>query len=106
MAIGTVPLIPLHRVQSDPNSRFQRFGVDDSQLFGKPLVDFASQPQRAVSRTERVPSEELQQGKGQAETELPKSGALELGSTYSGKVENRPGTVAAPKPGSYVNLKA
>ena len=39
MAIGTTPIIPLYRVQPDPNARFQRFGVNDSQLFGKPLVE-------------------------------------------------------------------
>jgi hypothetical protein len=37
MAIGFPPLIPLDRVIPDPNSRFDRFGVDSTQLFGKPL---------------------------------------------------------------------
>jgi hypothetical protein len=37
MAIGFPPLIPLDRVVPDPNARFERFGEDDTELFGKPL---------------------------------------------------------------------
>jgi hypothetical protein len=37
MAIGFPPLIPLDRVVPDPGARFERFGVDNLQLFGKPL---------------------------------------------------------------------
>jgi hypothetical protein len=38
MAIGFAPIIPLDRVVPDPNARFQRFGVDETELFGKPLL--------------------------------------------------------------------
>jgi hypothetical protein len=38
MAIGFSPIIPLDRVVPDPDARFQRFGVNDTQLFGKPLL--------------------------------------------------------------------
>lgn len=38
MAIGMPSLIPLYRVQPDPEARFQRFGANDVQLFGKAMV--------------------------------------------------------------------
>lgn len=43
MAVGMAALIPLYRVQPDPNARFQRFGVNDTQLFGKPMIDIGNQ---------------------------------------------------------------
>ncbi len=38
MALGMTPLIPLNRVVPDPNARFERFGQNDAQLFGKPMI--------------------------------------------------------------------
>ena len=40
MAIGMTPLIPLDRVIADPAARFERFGINNNQLFGKPMVTF------------------------------------------------------------------
>ena len=42
MAIGMTPLIPLDRVVPVPDPWLQRFGVNNSQLFGKPMVNFTS----------------------------------------------------------------
>lgn len=39
MALGMAPLIPLNRVVPTPDARFQRFGVNDSELFGTPILD-------------------------------------------------------------------
>jgi hypothetical protein len=38
MALGMTPLIPLNRVVPDPNARFERFGQNNDQLFGKPMI--------------------------------------------------------------------
>ncbi len=49
MAIASTPLIPLNQVQADPQARFQRFGVNDARLFGKPInfaPEAAPRPQR------------------------------------------------------------
>jgi len=32
------PSIPMNRIQPDPEARFQRFGANNSQLYGKPMV--------------------------------------------------------------------
>jgi len=47
MSIGMAPIIPLHQVQPDPDARLRRFGVNDSQLFGKPLVELVPEPRPA-----------------------------------------------------------
>lgn len=58
MGIGQSPLIPLYRVQADPAARFQRFGANDSQLLGKPLLAPSNPPKLApqISQAERHPS--------------------------------------------------
>lgn len=48
MTIAGNPLIPLYQVQADPNARFQRFGRNDSQLFGKPINAELQAPRRAA----------------------------------------------------------
>ena len=37
MNLAGTPLIPLYQVQANPDARFQRFGRNDGQLFGKPI---------------------------------------------------------------------
>ena len=38
MPLGTDPIIPLNRLVPNPDVRFQRFGLNDSRLFGQPLL--------------------------------------------------------------------
>ncbi len=48
MNLSGTPLIPLYQVQADPNARFQRFGRNDAQLFGKPINAELQAPRRAA----------------------------------------------------------
>lgn len=48
MNLAGSPLIPLYQVQADPDARFQRFGRNDSQLFGKPINAELQAPRRAA----------------------------------------------------------
>lgn len=50
MTLGTTPIIPLYQVQSDPQARFQRFGRNGEQLFGKP-INAELQTMRSSART-------------------------------------------------------
>jgi len=56
MAIGQVPLIPLYRVQPDPDARLQHFGPNNSQLFGKPLLDLPTPVSRTPQARRVAPS--------------------------------------------------
>ena len=38
MALGSTPLIPMYRALPDPNARSDRFGQNNAQLFGKPMI--------------------------------------------------------------------
>jgi|GEM_PF-519351 len=116
MAIGTAPLIPLHPVLANPEARFQRFGLNDAQLFGKPLVNLktASRSAQAERTTLRKEAETVQpkgaiEGKTVLGAEAARKAASvspELTPTYTGKAENLQGTATVPKPGSILNLKA
>jgi hypothetical protein len=117
MAIGAIPLIPLHPTQLNPDARFQRFGLNDSQLQGKPLVDLVTpetppSPQpRTVTRSATRPTQPQEppiskQGPGGNEPKASVSVAQEGPPSYTGKVGNPSGTGTLPKPGSYLNLKA
>jgi len=114
MAIGTTPIIPLYRVQPDPNARFQRFGVNDSQLFGKPLVETApaaraAQPRPVVATATKAQAQEVPgathaaaealQGLGKQQTVSP---ALNTSAAYTGTG----GKPTESKPGSSLNLMA
>lgn len=120
MAIGAIPLIPLHRVLPSPDARLQRFGLNDSQLFGKPLVTLTvpearpSQLQRKVPHTVVEPIQSQgtpisQQGLGVDKLQLAVSAAPEGVTRYTGQAGNPSGTGGTgttPKPGTYLNLKA
>jgi hypothetical protein len=61
MAIATAPISPLYRVQTDPAARFQRFGANDSQLFGKPLLKAPEgRPSQTQATTVRAATEKNQ----------------------------------------------
>jgi hypothetical protein len=55
MPIGALPTIPLYRVQPNPDARFQRFGLNDSQLYGKPMAEFSA-PALRPAQVERTPA--------------------------------------------------
>ena len=114
MAIGATPLLPLYRVQPDPNARFQRFGLNDSQLHGKPMVETvtaspSSEPKRAVARTTSAKvkvqeTPEVKQGVGAEKAKTALSTTPELAPNYSGRTGTAAGTT--PEPGSKLNVKA
>lgn len=115
MAIGTTPLIPLNRVLADPEARFLRFGVNDSQLFGKPLVSFPTQPRppeppTKPPRADTVPPllNDTLDGTKELGKEAPKPLALpEFPTVYSGR--NGPAVTlapASPRPGTFLDVTA
>ena len=115
MAIGTTPIIPLNRIQANPDARFLRFGLNDSQLFGKPLVSLPNrppppEPQKPTQRPEPIRKEpkdtrEAAPGIG---NDLGKSPAtLDLAATYSGRAGPVPvPPPSLPKPGSFLDVTA
>lgn len=112
MSVGMSPIIPLYRVQTDPNARFQRFGVNDSQLFGKPLLSVPQAPvtpqEHPVVRKAVVPQQNPEDNAA-FKPEQPLAGALNATASvlgYSVRQETVTQVGTAPKPGSYVNLKA
>jgi hypothetical protein len=114
MPIGMSSLIPLNQVQADPNARFQRFGLNSSQLFGKPL-DFAPQaqpsqlakitPRRAETPNLAQRSQDREPGPTTEQRPAVASGTPILAPGYSGRPEGSSGTGTAPKLGSFLNLK-
>ena len=114
MAIGTASIIPLNRIAADPSARFQRFGQNDSQLFGKSL-DLA--PQTQVTQMARLSS---QPQETQASDQVTPAGHVPLAGqsgltasvppstawTYAGRSISAAGSGSTPKPGSYLNVKA
>ena len=90
MAIGFAPIIPLDRVVPDPNVRFQRFGVNDTQLFGKPLL--TAGPNYQPSRPAWAVSAPVTAG---TQPSKPQSAAIQV---------KPPKADAAPGPGKLVDL--
>jgi len=115
MAIGMTPLIPLDRVVPVPDARLQRFGVNNSQLFGKPMVTFGAglldQPAETIRETPRAEAApKVDSGIGAASGTGPAEPAVAaapaLASGYSKWTGSGSGTGAAPAAGSLVDLKA
>lgn len=113
MAVGAVPLIPLYRVQPTPDARLQRFGVNDSQLFGKPLLNVAtpeSQPARATRVESRArpnlfepqdPLEDRPQARVDQRTTAP-----EPSPTYQAASVSKIALSPSSKPGTHLDVKA
>lgn len=113
MAVGAVPLIPLYRVQPTPDARLQRFGVNDSQLFGKPLMNVAApesqsiQAQRLESkaRPKALSSQEPMEGWPQAwldsRTTPPEPSPTYQAASASKSIQN-----PSSKPGTHLDVKA
>ena len=97
MAIGMTPLTPLHSVLTDPEARFQRFGSNGSQLYGKPLVDLAP-----LARAAAQPEKALSKADG-AGAEFQKA-FLEAKSDVSSGAKNPSAPVS--KTGTYLDLQA
>ncbi len=98
MAIGMTPLIPLDRVIADPAARFERFGVNNNQLFGKPMVTFGGLTTLpAATRTVTAAP------KAEAAPTPPRPGAEPLPPV---KWAGNPGTGAPSSPGALVGVQA
>jgi hypothetical protein len=98
MAIGMTPLIPLDRVIADPAARFERFGINNNQLFGKPMVTFGGLTTLpAETRTAWATP------KAEAAPTPPSPGAEP--SPLVKWAEN-PGTGAPSSPGALVDVQA
>ncbi len=114
MALGSMPIIPMNRIQPDPEARFQRFGANASRLYGKPMVDLvAPKVQTAPSQPTMAPrhdpaqtavpsAPEGRRGAGIGQAPSP----LEASPGYSGQAGNPAGTGIVPQPGAYLNTKA
>jgi len=107
MAIGMTPISPLYRIQPDPNVRFQRFGVNDSQLFGKPLVETGSQPRPVptpleLARAAAKPQAATAAAPKQHQPEPAVLAAANQPAGYSAQG----GKATEAKPGSSLNLTA
>jgi hypothetical protein len=115
MPVGMAPLIPLNRLQPDSNARFQRFGQNDSQLFGKPL-DLVPQPQvsqlqKVTPRKPALPVEPQAGPKSERRLAVdePRPSPFapsELAPAYLGRAGSPSGTGPTPKLGSNLDLKA
>lgn len=113
MAVGAVPLIPLYRVQPTPDARLQRFGVNDSQLFGKPLVNVAapeSQPIQAPrveskARLNALSSQEPMEGWPQAWFDS-RTAPTESSSTYQAPSASKSTQNPSSKTGTHLDVKA
>jgi hypothetical protein len=115
MAIGFTPIIPMNPVQPNPDARFQRFGTNESHLFGKPLLaDFVAP--KAPNSPVQLPTVTSPPAT-QAPVHQPAVGNPWLGDStvakasmsspgYSGQVGNRSGVQMTPQLGSKLDIKA
>ena len=114
MAIGMTPLIPLDRVVPVPDARLQRFGVNNSLLFGKPLVTFggesllASRPAAPAVRAETALKTASDEVPGPGKEQAGPVAAPALAAAYSSPKWTGAGALggSAPAAGSLVDLKA
>lgn len=100
MGIGQSPLIPLYRLQPDPEARLQRFGVQDAQLFGKPLVNLNpihKAPLKAQAKTNPEPHRRME-----SQPDLPPS----YGPDYTRTGGTGPHQQAVNPMGTHLDLMA
>jgi len=113
MTVGAVPLFPLYRVQPTPEARLQRFGVNDSQLFGKAMLRVTvpeSQPAQAPqvgtrARANAIPTQDALDGRRQARLDPP-THRLESSPTYVAQPGVKSVVNSTPKPGTQLDVKA
>lgn len=104
MTLGAIPTIPLYRVQPNPDARFQRFGLNDAQLYGKPMAEFSA-PAVRPAQAPRIPTRPEETPVRSQSIVIAKP--LETPATavnYSSRSTNQPGTAA--QPGAFVDTKA
>ncbi|GLH73032.1 hypothetical protein GETHLI_15340 [Geothrix limicola] len=110
MAIGATPLIPLYRVQPIPDARLQRFGVNNAQLFGKPMVEFtAAEAQPSQPAPARPAASRLQdlQDRNQNPALEPRAFLPDATAPATAPRSSNPaGLGTASGPGALVDLKA
>ena len=111
MTVGLVPLIPLYRVQANPEARFQRFGINDSQLFGKPMVQVTAQEHQPAQppRVDHRSASSLQsqdQIETRAMTGQEQSRSIQEAYPYTQGAGAKPTSARSPKVGSQLDVKA
>ena len=104
MALGTDPLIPLNRVLPDPDARFQRFGLNNSKLFGQALL--APGPRIPPARADAPAAAPAKAEKpAQGASGLPAAAGKTLAAGYAGYTALSV-TAPAAASGSRVDLQA
>ena len=112
MTVGAVPSIPLYRVQPNPEARFQRFGINDSQLFGKPMVRAAAPESRPLQPPRGSPRIVASPLHTQDLEDRPKAGLdpqttnLEASLTYTPGPGTKSASAVSPRIGSQLDVKA
>jgi len=115
MAVGFTPIIPMNPIQTNPDARFQRFGTNESQLFGKPMLAGFVAPKVQTSQvqltavtpsaTNLTPMYKLPEvGPGAGEGLFVKASVSPL--SHMGQASNQSGLQKTPQPGSYLDVKA
>lgn len=99
MAIGMTPLIPLDRVIADPAARFERFGVNNGQLFGKPMVTLGGLSTLPVAPRAIPATPKAEAAPAPASPTADQQPVL-------AKWAGNPGTGAPATPGALVDMKA
>ena len=114
MAIGFTPIIPMNPIQANPDARFQRFGTNDSQLFGKPMLTGSVAPKTQSPQvqlpavtppaTAQAPVHKLPEvGSLTGEGLFAKTSVSPFG--HLGQAGNQSGMQKTPQPGSQLDIK-
>lgn len=106
MGIGETPLIPLYRVQTDPEARFQRFGVNNGQLFGKSMLAVGASPLTAQKVAEKASTREAPEAKRSASMEEAWTTNPAPAATYSSRGGDHSRMNSSALVGTKVDLKA
>jgi len=95
MPLDTDPIIPLNRLVPNPDVRFQRFGLNDSRLFGQPLLASGPRIPPAAPNGAAAPAKPPEAALNPVRVEA-------LAAGYSARSETR----TEPAAGSRVDLRA
>lgn len=98
--LAAQPLFPLYPVQRSPEARFERFGQNDSQLFGKPLLQLASKER---ARTQALTSTAAEPPKALG-ARVQRPIVAEAAPTYGGPFGFRK-PASTPRLGSQLDLQ-
>ena len=110
MSVGLSPILPMNQVQPNPEARFQRFGKNDSQLYGSPMVDLTAPKAQAPktvlphTATAQVAGQQSLSGNG-----VPETAKMAVSSEPSPTYSARAGSVSSgrgPQPSSHLDTQA